>query len=289
MFNSLTNWLWQHIVNWLNTESKDNTVREIFDFDHLLNDVRPADVVLVEGQAHVSEVIKIVTMSPWTHAALAIGSLDSIKDHALHHKISQHYQGDPNEPLVIESLLGHGTVVNPLSAYRGQHLRICRPVKISLRDRKKVCAFALEHLGLDYDVRQLLDLARLMFPYAILPRKWRSSLFSHNAGKPTQIVCSSMIARCFQHVQYPVLPIIKTDEDDQVRFYKRNFRLFVPADFDYSPFFDVIKYPSRKYVRKITFNKLPWCEIPTPETPPKENFSFSFSRIKNPFAAARRQ
>lgn len=290
MLSNVTNWIWQHIVDWLNNESYESMVREIFDFDQLLEDVRPADVILVEGKARVSEVIKMVTLSPWTHAAIAIGSLDSIRDPAMRKTISEHYQGDPSEPLVVESLLGHGTVLNPLSRYRGQHLRVCRAIKLSRKDRKKVTSFALEHLGLDYDVRQLLDLARLMFPYGILPRKWRSTLFGHNAGKPTQIVCSSMIARCFQHIQYPILPIIKTGEDDQVRFYKRNFRLFVPADFDYSPFFNVIKYPSRQYVRKITFNRLPWCEIPHPEISPKPAFSFSFSRLKNPFiSSARRQ
>jgi hypothetical protein len=52
-------------------------------------------------------------------------------------------------------------------------------------------------------------------------------------------ICPSMIARCFHSVNYPILPIIKADNNDQVR----DFRLFLPADFDYYPYFTVIKLP----------------------------------------------
>ncbi len=307
MFSAVTNWLWQHIVNWLNAEAEANSVVEVFDFDQLLADTQPADVILVEGRAHVSEVIKVVTLSPWTHAALSIGSLDSMTDPNMRKKVSKFYHDDPSEPLIIESLLGYGTIINPLSHYRGQHLRVCRAINLPTKDRRRISAFAVEHLGLDYDVRQLLDLARLLFPYGILPRRWRSSLFEHNAGAPTQIVCSSMIARCFQHVQYPILPVVRTDKNDQTRFYKRNFRLFVPADFDYSPFFNVVKYPSKQYIRKIAFNRFPWCELPNVATskknvatgeetkdqsvggfPISDALKYSFSRLKKQIITARR-
>jgi len=293
MFNALTNWLWQHTVNWLNAEADANSVVEVFDFDQLLTDTQPADVILVEGRAHVSEVIKVVTLSPWTHAALSIGSLDSMTNSHMRQKVSEFYHDDPSEPLIIESLLGYGTIINPLSYYRGQHLRVCRAINLPPSDRARISAFAVEHLGLDYDVRQLLDLARLLFPYGFLPRKWRSSLFQHNAGKPTQIVCSSMIARCFQQVKYPVLPVVRTDKNDQIRFYKRNFRLFVPADFDYSPFFNIVKYPSRQYIRKIAFNRFPWCELPikeqeSSEKPINNPEKFSLSRLKHHIISTRR-
>ena len=99
-----------------------------------------------------------------------------------------------------------------------------------------------------------------MFPYAILPRRWRSSLFQHNAGRPTNIVCSSMIARCFQSVNYPMLPTIKTDRNDRLKFHKRNFRLFVPSDFDYSPYFNILKFPAWPISLKEGYRDLPWDE-----------------------------
>ncbi len=111
---------------------------------------------------------------------------------------------------------------------------------------------------MNYDIRQLLDLARFMFPYGILPREWRSSLFQHNAGRPTNIICSSMIARCFQSINYPITPIIKADNNDRVKFHKRDFRLFVPSDFDYSPSFQILKFPTWPLLKKGEYRNLPW-------------------------------
>ncbi len=233
-------------------------MQAINNYEHMLRDLRPADVILFEGKARVSEVIKIITLSPWTHAALYIGRLSDISDTKTLKLVKKHYDKDPTEPLVIESLLGFGTVINPLSSYTKDNLRVCRPDGLSFEDQNRVVKFATEHLGISYDVRQILDLARFMFPYAILPREWRSSLFQHNAGRPTNIVCSSMIARCFQSVSFPVLPIIETDRKDRVKFRKRNFRLFVPTDFDYSPYFRVLKFPAWPQTMKENYRELPW-------------------------------
>lgn len=263
------NGLWQRIVNWLLEDVEDSSVQSFSHFDHLLSKIQPADVILFDGTTRVSQVIKIVTLSPWTHAALYIGRLHDIRDEKARKQVEKFYQGDPNEPLIIESLLGQGTVINPLSRYKLEHIRVCRPSRLSYGDMHQVTSFAIEHLGIDYDVRQLLDLARLMFPYALLPRKWRSSLFQHNAGKPTHIVCSSMIARCFQQVYYPVLPVIKNDKQDRVRFYQRNFRLFVPSDFDYSPYFDVLKFANWELGETAPYRQLPWEPLPEEEHSPE--------------------
>ena len=259
MFKSAKDCLWENITGWLNGTSKSNLELPILNnFDHMMRDIRLADVILFEGRTRVSEVIKIITLSPWTHAAIYIGRLDDIKDPRAKNIIKKHYDGDPSEPLVIESLLGYGTIVNPLSHYRKDTLRICRPDGLSNEDQNKVVCFATEHLGLNYDVKQILDLARFLFPYAILPRKWRSSLFQHNAGKPTAIVCSSMIARCFQNVSFPILPIVENKHKERVKLLKRNFRLFTPADFDYSPYFKVIKFPVLPFADKTNYRNLPW-------------------------------
>jgi hypothetical protein len=285
----MSNWLWECIVSWLNTELRPDPLQNINDFDQLVQDIHPADVILFEGRTRVSEVIKLVTLSPWTHAALYIGTLSDIDTPSLRKQIARYYTGHPDEPLVIESLLGYGTVINPLKKYKNDHLRICRAVRLTSSDAKKIIPFALEHLGMDYDVRQLMDLARLMFPYAILPRRWRSTLFQHNAGKPTHIVCSSMIARCFQQVHYPILPIVETDEHDKVRYYKRSFRLFVPSDFDYSPFFDVIKFPAQIFAHSVSYHNLPWCELPGTRQidPPPKQSRWGFPPLFNTKSARR--
>lgn len=278
MFKQLTGWLWDNTVDWLNTNVGEDSLKAVCDFDQLLNEIRPADVILFEGRSRVGEVIKLVTLSPWTHAALYIGRLSEITDPKIKKKIEQFYQGDPNEPLVIESLLGYGTIINPLTLYKDDHLRVCRPSKLTPKDQERIIPYALDHLGLDYDVRQLLDLARLLFPYSIIPRKWRSSLFQHNAGKPTHIVCSSMIARCFQHVKYPVLPIVQTDKKDRLKMYHRNFRLFIPKDFDASPFFCIIKFPSPTLIEQTHYKQLPWSNHsdPAPELKPRKDYMSAF-------------
>jgi len=261
VITKIKNNLWQLIVDWLNDIPRGNRdIQAINNYDHMVRDLRPSDVILFEGRSRVGEVIKMITLSPWTHAALYIGRINEITDPDTLAILKKHYQGEPTEPLVIESLLGYGTVINPLSDYVDDNLRVCRAEGLSFEDQNRVIGFATEHLGMNYDVRQLLDLARFMFPYALLPRRWRSSLFQHNAGQPTNIVCSSMIARCYQSVNFPVLPIIKADNNDRLKFHKRNFRLFVPSDFDYSPYFRILKFPAWPVPKSAGYRELPWEE-----------------------------
>jgi hypothetical protein len=85
-----------------------------------------------------------------------------------------------------------------------------------------------------------------------------TSLFQHNAGKPSAILCSSMIARCFQSVSFPILPIVENKRKERVKLRKRNFRLFTPTDFDYSPYFKVIKFPIFPFIEKANYRDLSW-------------------------------
>jgi hypothetical protein len=168
------------------------------------------------------------------------------------------YHGDLSEQLMVEALLGKGTIITPLAKYRRDHLRICRPTGLEPEDAHKVVAHAIHHIGFDYDVRHLLDLARFFFPWNILPKRWRSTLFQHNAGSPTRTVCSSLLASAFNNVNFPILPFIDRDDDGGLHFFKRNPRLFTPKDFDYSPYFDIIKYPFLGLDDLGVYRRLPW-------------------------------
>lgn len=265
MFKATRQWLWDKGINWLNAVPPADSNSIYYNFDFLEHEVRPGDVILFAGQTRVSKVIQMVTLSPWTHAALYVGRINDIRDPQVREKLQTHYTGNPNDKLVVESLLGYGTVANPLNAYREEHLRICRPAGLDWRDADTVVNVAIEHLGMGYDVQQLMDLARFLFPYGILPRRWRSSLFQHNAGQPTHIICSSMIARCFQQVHYPILPVIHNNQTDQrVSLEERDFRLFIPSDFDYSPYFEVIKYPAWHFNEQPAYRNLPWQQASAP-------------------------
>ncbi len=228
------------------------------DFPQICTKVIPGDVLLVEGRSRISHVIKTLTQSPWSHAVLYIGRISDIQDPGLQEKIKQKYNIDPTLQLIIESELGIGTVVSPLSKYQQDHLRILRPQGLSVEDSQSIIAFAVGRLGAHYNVRHVLELARFLLPWSILPRKWGSYIFDHSVSQPLEDICSSMIAEAFQSIQFPVLPIITMDANKPIELIERNPRLFTPSDFDFSPYFSIIKYPIFPVEQNAYYHHLPW-------------------------------
>ena len=228
------------------------------DFDRIRHELKPGDVLLVEGRSRISDVIKVVTQSPWSHAALYIGRLHDIENEESRAALSRRSAFPPSTQLVIESQLGAGTLVCALTEYADDHVRICRPVGLSAEDAQTISTHAINSLGLNYDIRQIFDLARFLFPWGILPRRWRSSLFRTRAGSETRTVCSTMIAEAFAAVEFPILPLVQRSEQDRIRLYRRNPKLCTPSDFDYSPYFEIIKYPFYDFADTPSYKLLPW-------------------------------
>jgi hypothetical protein len=255
---SIKSRLMDNMSGWLNKEDEtDYYGLPLTDYERLCDEIRQVDVLLVEGRSRVSEVIKAVTFSPWTHAALYIGRLDQIRDGALQNRIAEYHRGDPREQLLIEAMLGEGTIITTLSKYKDKHLRICRPRGMARFDRDKVIAYAVSQLGYEYDIRHLLDLYRFLLPYTFIPKRWRSTLFKYNAGQSTKNVCSYMLGQAFGKVDYPILPVAERINENEYKLYKSNPRLYCPRDFDYSPYFDIIKYPFFDF-DVATYRALPW-------------------------------
>jgi hypothetical protein len=253
----MINWIRTAVVNWLK-HKRPLPHTPLSDFERIRHEVKACDVILVEGRSRVSDVIKLITQSSWSHAALYIGRLQDIEDPDLREAVEAHYRGNLDRQLIIESELGLGTVVRPLTVYEREHLRICRPRGLAFSDSQKALAYAIGRLGTSYDVRQIFDLARFLFPWFIMPRRWRSSLFSTRPGTSTQTVCSTMIAEAFGHIQFPILPLVKRIEGDRVQLFMRNPKLCTPSDFDYSPYFDIIKYPFLDFQHHADHRLLPW-------------------------------
>ena len=245
------------VIDWLKRQ-KPLPHTPLSDFERVRHEVRPCDVVLMEGRSRVSEVVKQITQSSWSHAALYIGRLHDIEDPLLRDRLRQFYMGTPDTQLIIESELGLGTVVRPLTKYECEHLRICRPRNLDYKDSQQVVRYCIGRLGTSYDVRQIFDLARFLFPWFIMPRRWRSSLFSARPGKSTQTVCSTMIAEAFGSIQFPILPLVKRIDGDRVKLFMRNPKLCTPSDFDYSPYFDIIKYPFLDFKNYAEQRLQPW-------------------------------
>lgn len=247
----------QSFFKWL-THEPPPTGFPLCDFERIRYEVRPCDVLLIEGRSRISNVIKQITQSSWSHSCIYIGRIHDIEDEALRNKLTEHFSGSFNEPLVIEGYLGQGTIVSPLEMYRSDHIRICRPRGLSRTDANSVIHFSIDQLGKEYDVRQIIDLARFLIPWSVIPGSWRSSLFAKSAGESTKTVCSTMIAEAFASVEFPILPMIKQHEETGIELIPRNPKLFTPRDFDYSPFFEIIKYPFIELSELSTYRNLPW-------------------------------
>jgi hypothetical protein len=250
-------WLNEWFIRELTRDTASTSNRPLCDFDRILYEIRLCDVILVEGRNRVSEVIKIITQSVWSHAALYIGRLHDIENPKLRNLVSLHFHGPPDTPLIVESILGQGTVINPLAIYSRDNVRICRPKGLSRQDAQYIINYAINKLGHQYDVRHVLDLARFLLPWTIIPKKIRSSLFNEHAGQAVRTVCSRMIAEAFESVHFPVLPLIKQKEQS-IEIIQRNAKLFTPKDFDYSPYFDIIKFPFLEIADKPAYHSLPW-------------------------------
>lgn len=230
------------LVHWLNQEVKPIRKFPLSDFNILKHKIHPCDVLLIEGRKRISQMIKLITQTSWSHAALYIGRLSNIEDEKMKKKAAKFYRGNPNDQLVIESLLGEGTLVSPLEKYAKEHIRICRPTNLAQADAQKVINYVITHLGIEYDFRQIFDLGRFLLPWPLLPRKWHSSLFNYKAGNSVKESCSVLLTEAFQSVNFPIMPKI-VQEGKLVKFEKGNPRLFTPKDFDYSPYFEIVKYP----------------------------------------------
>ena len=251
------NYLWDKFVHWLTHESP-NFKTPLTSFERLRFELRPGDVLLVEGRSNVAEIIKTITQSMWTHSFFYIGRLHDIDDPMLRDHIQKYRHCSPDEQLIIEAILGKGIIVSTIDSYEGEHLRICRPRGITRTDIQHIVEYAIKQLGTDYNVRQIMDLARFMFPYWFLPKRWRSTLFEHNAGRPTKTVCSTMMAEAFAKVRFPIIPVIHQDKEGTLSIIRSNSKLITPRDFDHSPYFDVIKYPILDFDELGIYRKLPW-------------------------------
>jgi len=229
------------------------------DLEGLRKSLRPGDVILIDGDQRVSEVIKYLTQSTWSHAVLYVGDAllrqrptDRDELLAAHGRDAHH--------LIVEALMD-GVIASPLSKYAGFNLRVCRPKGLRREDAERVMREVIGQLGLQYDIKNLLDLARYFFPVSLIPRRFRRTALQLGSGLTTQVICTSMIGRAFQNVGFPIMPVLtpvaarppeprRRLRDRLLRkapppypgiFRHEPYSLITPRDFDLSPYFEVVK------------------------------------------------
>jgi len=221
------------LVSYLTTDSRHYRSFSTHDTDKLVQILRPADIILVEGNQRISGAIKYLTQSTWSHAAVYIGE-----------NLPSKYLPS-GTPAVIEADLGSGVAAAPLEKYSSFNIRICRAHALSAEDQASVVDYMVASLGMRYDLKNIIDLARYLLPQPPVPRRFRRRMLALGSGDPTRAVCSSLIAQAFQLVRYPILPHIERHCDDQQQLIEilhiRHHSLFAPRDFDLSPYFRIIK------------------------------------------------
>lgn len=213
--------------------------------------IQPGDVLLVEGNNRISGIIKYLTQSTWSHSALYVGPVDGASEP----------DGEPH--VLIEANVGEGVTSAPLSKYFPYHTRLCRPVGLSFEDRTTVCRYAINRIGFGYDTKNILDLMRYLIPLPA-PQRWRRRMIALGSGDPTKIICSALIAQAFGAVRYPILPKITEAGSRQARreiLHIRDSSLYMPRDFDISPYFAIIK-PTIE--RGFDYTLLHWADKPKP-------------------------
>ncbi|HUA34783.1 MAG TPA: YiiX/YebB-like N1pC/P60 family cysteine hydrolase [Candidatus Binataceae bacterium] len=255
---------------------------------HIANDivalrrhVHPGDVILVEGNERISQCIKYLTQSSWSHSAIYIG--DAYLRRHPEKKAELHKEfGEDAAHLLVEALVDQGVILAPMSKYRNFNLRVCRPFRLSSADGAEVIDEALRSVGDTYDVRNVVDLARYFLPVSLVPARLRRKALQFGSGEPTRVICSSLIAGCFARVRFPIIPKYEqTPEGEPIavtkvrklwpigskatqhqalgRLRMVSPTLVTPRDFDLSPYFEIIKFNIIESMR-FDYRKIQWAD-----------------------------
>lgn len=239
--------------------------------------IQAADVVLVDGDQRVSQAVKYLTTSTWSHSALYIGDAMLRRDPEVRRQIQNRF-GREARFLIVEALVDRGVIVSPLTKYIDLNLRVCRPIGLRPEDQEVVLDHVISRIGHTYDRRNFLDLTRYLLPFHLIPPKLKEDALHFGSGIETETICSTLLAEAFAKVRFPILPAhipwkpSTPGEKFKQRIFGRPTRrawsgllrarhptLCVPRDFDLSPYFDILK-PMAQEAGGFDYKKLEWEE-----------------------------
>lgn len=277
------------VVGLLTKPLKRYTLAYPNDLAELKRQIRKGDVVLVEGNERVSQVIKYLTQSSWSHSALYVGDDPLRHDPELRVKLAEEY-GEEANYMLVEALVQSGVVLTPLARYRDFNIRICRPFRLSESDLRVVLDEALASVGRLYDMKNIVDLGRYLLPVSLVPTRFRRRALQFGSGDPTRAICSSMIAECFRKVRFPVVPRIepmppgypflpaprrglarlvgRTRREPRGLFHMTSPTLVTPRDFDLSPYFEIVKF-NLIAGHRFDYREIIWADEDEREEPGK--------------------
>jgi hypothetical protein len=276
-------WLAEWFIRQI-TQPRRNYQRFVFnDPAKLKATIAAGDVLLVDGDQRVSQAVKYLTQSTWSHSALFIGDALLRRDPDLARQTRRRF-GREARYLIVEALVEEGVIVSPLLKYIDLNIRICRPRGLRMEDREVVLDYVVSRVGHTYDQRNFLDLTRYLLPFHLIPHRFREEALHFGSGVATETICSTLIAEAFAKVRFPILPTPirpprprTTGERLKQQILGRPTRraysgllrarhptLAVPRDFDLSPYFDIVKFNASD-LAAFDYRKLEWEQSePTP-------------------------
>jgi hypothetical protein len=246
----LIKWLRNLAIKRLEATRKVYEQRTFNNMDKLLEVIRKGDVVLVEGRSEISRFIKLFTNISWSHSALYIGDELIKRDSLSKEKYQMKFGADAGH-LLIEAQAGKVVIIAPLRKYQDYNIRICRPYGILFQDLESVIQTTISNLGKRYDNQNIVDIGLMLLPFRLNPFKKHTINACLGSCNEFRVICSGMIAKSFQSVSYPIVPVLQKlqpakpawgDNPYGSRLIMRHYSQILPRDFDISPNFEVIKF-----------------------------------------------
>jgi len=272
-------WLKDRLVDFLNHPVSNYERRGWNDVDSLRRHAAKGDVLLVEGDQRISQVIKLLTHSTWSHSAIYIGD-ELIERGGELRERSLEAWGDDAQHMIVEALMD-GVVAQPLAKYAHLNLRLCRPHRLRPEHLKTVLDDSVAAIGWRYDLRNVVDLAKHFFSVSVFPSRLRRERGRMGSDVQTEVICSSLIGQIYQRVGFPVAPTVIFPElaagleptrsglmrrfflrrgfEPQGIFHRRHPTLLTPRDFDLSPYFEAVKF-NAVADGNFDYERIQWAE-----------------------------
>src|SRR6266851_2466410 len=264
IFSRILDRLSDYAIDLLTRPLKTYTLHIPNDMAALKRYVRKGDVILVEGNERISECIKYLTQSSWSHAALYVGDEPIRRNPALKSGLVTQF-GDEAKFLMVEALVESGVVLSPVAKYRDFNMRISRPYSLSPADLAEIMDEALRAVGDTYDLRNVVDLARFFLPVSLVPRRFHRVAFPiipNYAQLPSDAMHSTRTLRLWPigarqpEPSYGIMRVVSPT-------------LITPRDFDLSPYFEIIKFNIIENMR-FDYHKILWADDEAPTQPIKK-------------------
>ena len=220
--------------------------------------LQPCDVLLVDGDSPLDRRMKVLTGGRFSRVLLYIGRPHEVADPALRALLADYLPCGPDTQLVLDASLERGLWVRDLSNLHGLHLRVCRAQNLSPEECQDALRFAISRLGAGTQHGWSTLALLWLLPWRALTGRLRRRLLNRWANDLLRAIAGATAGEAFAFIQFPVHPLVKQADGDTARLLRLQPRVFHAADFDHSPYFDIIKAPYLLDAIPGGFGAVPW-------------------------------